>query len=340
MHRTGSGKNAAKTWKEWRRLRAYELHQKGWTQVLIANALGVTEAAVCQWLKIAEECGSEALLAKSREGQGAHLSEAQLSQLPAILDRGPESFGFLGALWTCPRIARVIEQEFGVRYHPDHVRRLLHRLDWTYQKPVLRASQRNEALISDWLTRVWPAIKKNAKKEGRTIVFVDESAFYLSPAVVKTWSPAGSTPEVDAPFGHEHLSVIGGMTLEGSLYVQIHRSSIGAHGAVEFVRHLLRHVPGRLLLLWDSARIHKSAELKDFRRLDTIQRLTIEYFPSYAPEVDPQEYVWHHLKHIDLRNLTDRSIDQLWVHLRMATKRLRARTGLLKSLTRHAGLDT
>lgn len=102
----------------------------------------------------------------------------------------------------------------------------------------------------------------------------------------------------------------------------------------------MNHVPGRILMLWDGARIHKSHELEEFRKLDTIDRLIIEYFPSYAPEVDPQEYVWHHLKHVDLRNLTSHSLDQLWGHLRDATNRLRARTGLLKNLARHAGLDT
>jgi len=112
-----------------------ELRKKGWTQVLIADALGVTEAAVSQWLKTAGAGGPEALQTKSRVGQATRLSDQQLHLLPAFLDLGAEAFGFLGALWTCPRIARVIEMEFGVRYHPDHVRRLLHRLDWTYQKP-------------------------------------------------------------------------------------------------------------------------------------------------------------------------------------------------------------
>jgi len=343
VHRTGGEKRAAETsetWKEWRRRRALELHEAGWTQALIAQALGVTEAAVSQWFKMVKESGPEALKPKTRQGQGAWLSEEQLRKLPAVLDRGPESFGFSGELWTCPRIARVIEHEFGVLYDPDHVRRLMHRLDWTCQTPVLRASQREEARILDWLTRVWPAMLKSARKEARTIVFIDESGFYLGPVVAKTWSPANIRPILHAPVRREHLSVIGGMTLDGGLYIQVHRSSVGGHGAVQFVSHLLRHLPGPILLLWDRARIHRSVELKEFRKLDTIDRLKIEYFPPYAPEVDPQEYVWHHLKHVDLRNLTSHSLDDLWLHLRTATKRLRARAGVLRNLARHAGLDT
>src|SRR6516165_12243500 len=106
----------SETWKEWRRRRALDLHEAGWTQSLIAQALGVTEAAVSQWLKMVKESGPKALKPKSRQGQGARLSEEQLAKLPALLNRGPESFGFSGELWTCPRIAWVIEHELGVVY--------------------------------------------------------------------------------------------------------------------------------------------------------------------------------------------------------------------------------
>src|ERR1700733_14660611 len=311
----------------------------GWTHASIATALDVSDAAVSQWLKMVRTEGPDALRPKSRKGQGARLSEEQLHELPLLLDRGAEAFGFSGDLWTCPRIAQVIAHIFGVRYHPDHVRRLLHNLNWTYQKPVVRASQRNDAAVAEWLTTVWPAIAKRAQEEARTVVFADESGFYLSPTVERTWSPATQTPVLKGPVSRQHLSAIGGMPLEGSLYIQIHRTSIRAEGAVQFIRHLLTHVPGNILLLWDSARIHKSAKLAEFRKLDTIGRLVVEHFPPYAPEVDPQEYVWRHLKHVDLRNLTSHSLDDLWVHLREATSRLRARAGLMKNLVRHAGLD-
>jgi putative transposase len=180
--------------------------------------------------------------------------------------------------------------------------------------------------------------QKKAKNKGRTLIFVDESGFSLRPAVAKTWSPAGITPVLRAPLKRERLSVIGGLTWKGSLYTQVHRQGIDAEGAVRFVRHLLLHIPGPLLMLWDGAKIHTGRQIQAFRQLDTVGRLTIELFPSYAPEVDPQEYVWHQLKHVDLRNLTSYSLDQLWARLQEATHRLRQRVGLLRNLIRHAGL--
>jgi transposase len=326
------------TWKEGRRFRALELQRQGWSNVEIAEALGVSPAAVCQWLTTAATQGERGLQARSRQGQGRRLSPEQLRRLPSLLEQGAEAHGFLGALWTCRRIGVVIEREFGVSYHRGYVSRLMHQLKWTYQKPLLRTSQRNEEQIARWLSCDWPALRLRAQNEGRTLVFVDEAGFSLRPSVNKTWSPAGCSPLVSAPLLRDHLSVIGGLTWEGHLFTQIHHTTINAKAAIDFLRHLLRYLPGPLLMLWDGARIHRSRELAVFRQLDTQQRLVIEHFPAYAPEVDPQEYVWQHLKHVDLRNLTSQSLDQLWARLQDATNRLRGRVGLLKNLVRHAGL--
>src|SRR6185503_2388078 len=318
--------------------RAWELHKKGWTNSHIADALGVSEPAVSHWLKVARSHGVNALRRRRPRGRRERLSKAQLRTIPKLLKHGPQEFGFEGDVWTCRRIAIAIAQSLGVRYHPDHVKKLMHALRWSFQKPVVRASQRNEAAIANWLAVTWPAIKKRAEKERRTILFVDETAFYLRPTVTRTWSPAGQTPVIHAPSSHDHLSAIGGMMYDGSLYIQVQAASFRTKGVVEFLRHLLFCVPGKILIVWDGARIHKSKELTSFLEMDTIHRMTFEHFPPYAPEVDPQEYVWRHLKHVDLHNLTSHSLDELWVHVRAATRRLRRRVGLLRRLAQHARL--
>lgn len=325
-------------WKEGRRLRAWDLHQQGWTNAEIAEALGATKAAVGQWIKVAEVGGRPALRTKSRRGQAAQLSEAQMAQLSSLLDLGPMHHGFVGAFWTCPRIAEFIERTFGIHYTPQHVGRLLHRLDWSSHKPIVHASQRDEPEIERWLRETWPALKERAEIEARTIVFLDEAAFYMRPTVTKTWAPVGKRIELEGPLTRDHLSVIGGLTWEGSLYLQAQPTSLGSTGVIRFLRHLLQHIPGRILLLWDGAKIHRSEEIREFLALDHEQRLLHEHFPPYAPEVDPQEYVWRQLKHVDLRNLTSLSLDQLWRRLQGATRRLRRRVGVLKSFINHANL--
>jgi len=320
--------------KEFRRLRAWELHRDGWSGQEIAEALGVSEAAVSQWLAKARTAGPEALRAAWR-GSRPRLTEEQRARLPELLARGAEAFGFAGALWTTARIADVIEREFGVRYHRDHIGKLLRRCGWTYQKPVRRASQRDEAAIAAWKAR-FADVKKKAEAEGRTVLFVDESAFYLLPAVAKTWAPVGRTPVLTAPLTRDHLSAISAVSADGALYVQVQKHAFDGAGVAGFVRHLLVHVPGPMLIVWDGAPIHRSREVKELLALDEHGRIVLETFPAYAPEVDPDEYVWRQLKHVELRNQTSYTLDQLHQRLLAATKRLRQRAALLRNLVDHA----
>ena len=148
-------------WKEGRRLRGCELSQKGWSQLRIAEALGVTQGAVSQWLKRAREGGIEALRTRKAPGAQPRLSGEQFAQIPELLARGAESYGFRGDIWTCERISTVIRRTFGVSYHPAHVTRLLKRCGWSLQKPVRRASQRDEQAIGQWMEQKWPEIKKS-----------------------------------------------------------------------------------------------------------------------------------------------------------------------------------
>jgi transposase len=153
-------------WREGRRLRAVELREQGWKQKDIAAALGVTHGAVSQWLKRARLGGKEALRHHPAPGPLPKLTAEQRLQLPALLARGAEAFGFGGAVWTTRRIAAVITQEFGVRYHPAHVSRLLRAIGWSPQKPVQRATQRDEQAIGKWHVERWPALEKRRRTKG------------------------------------------------------------------------------------------------------------------------------------------------------------------------------
>src|SRR5262249_60302751 len=99
--------------------------------------------------------------------------------------------GWRGEVWTCGRVAEVIEEEFGVRYHRGHVSRLLKALRWTPQVPITRAIQRDEEAIERWQRDVWPALRRQARRERRTLAFVGEAGVYLLPGPVKTDAAKG-----------------------------------------------------------------------------------------------------------------------------------------------------
>jgi transposase len=148
-------------WREERRKRAWALKQEGWPQKDIATALGVSAGAVSQWLKRAREAGGVAGLARRPPpGMTPRLSQEKRAQIPALLAQGAEAHGFRGDVWTAKRVAELILRTFGVRYHHDHVSRLLRRLRWSRQQPVERATQRNQEAIRQWYEQRWPAIKK------------------------------------------------------------------------------------------------------------------------------------------------------------------------------------
>ena len=155
-------------WREARRLQAWELYQKGWKQTRIAEALGVSEGAVSQWIKKAKQAGKQALYHCKGGGPKPRLKPEQLQQLPELLSAGAEAYGFRGNVWTRPRVADLITQAFGVSFSLSHVGRLLKQIGWTRQKPITRARQRDEQAIERWRMEKWLEIeKKPTEKDER-----------------------------------------------------------------------------------------------------------------------------------------------------------------------------
>jgi transposase len=157
---TQKKENTRVDWREYRRLRVWEMHRQGYKQTEIAAALGLSQGGVSHILARAQSGGEAALRQRKPPGAPARLSAEQKAELLEKLAQGAEAHGFAGEVWTCERIADLIECAYGVRYHPDYIGPLLRQLGWSVQRPVVRASQRNEETIEQWRAEQWPAIKK------------------------------------------------------------------------------------------------------------------------------------------------------------------------------------
>ena len=145
---------------ETRRRRAIELLRKGRSPREVAEMVGVDRRSVYRWQEQVAEGGVRAIRAKRASGRPPKLTEEQKREFEGILLAGAQACGFVSELWTCPRMASIIEERFGVRYHIDHLPRLMRQMGWSPQKPTRRAIERNEEVIRTWIKREWPRIKK------------------------------------------------------------------------------------------------------------------------------------------------------------------------------------
>jgi transposase len=179
--------------------------------------------------------------------------------------------------------------------------------------------------------------QKKAAAEGRTLIWVDEAGFYLLPAVVRTYAPVGQTPILRTPYSYDHVAVISGITATGRLFTQAYEQAIRGRQVVAFLKHLLRHIPGKLLVMWDGASIHRCHAVKDFLAHGGAERLHLERLPGYAPELNPDEGIWRYLKHVELRNVVCQNRQDLRYELRLATARLRHKSHVIAGCIAQAG---
>ena len=145
---------------ERRRLQAARLLEQGLTEAEVARRLGVHRQSVNRWAKALKVEGRAGLHRAQRAGRPPKLNEVEVAQLEQCLKQGPEQFGYLSGLWTLARVAKLIEQQHGVRYDSSQVWRILRKLNWSCQRPTGRARGRDEQAIQQWKKVRWPQLKK------------------------------------------------------------------------------------------------------------------------------------------------------------------------------------
>jgi transposase len=168
---------------------------------------------------------------------------------------------------------------------------------------------------------------------------VDQSGFYLLPTVVRTYAPVGKTPILHEHLSRDHLSVISAITLEGKLLMMEQERSFNSQDVVRFLRHLLGQIPGKLLVIWDGSPIHRSRAVKDFLASGASSRLKLELLPGYAPDLNPDEGIWKHLKYVELKNICCQNLAELKVELRKAKERLRHKRDVILGCIRQPGFE-
>jgi Winged helix-turn helix len=168
-----------------------------------------------------------------------------------------------GDVWTASRVAVVIEQTFGVRYHRDHVGRLLREAGWSRQQPIERATQRNEEALKEWSEQRWPAIKKSRRGQGHDQRGAMKPGFIRLSMAVRTSAPRGQTPVLRVKLTRDHLICASAASLPmGDCSCKCVLPPNDAAAVVGF----LRKISGKIVVIWDGSPIHRGHEIKDFRQ--------------------------------------------------------------------------
>jgi transposase len=301
---------------ERRRRQAVAVVQGGESPETVANVFGVSRVSVYRWLAAARE--PDGLAAKPHPGPAPRLSPEQHRQLEDLLRQGAKAHGWRNNLWTCARVAELIRRHFGVSFHHDHVGRFLHqRLGWSPQKPHRRARERDQAAIDFWKTYTFPRIAAAAKDRGAHLVFLDESGFMLTPTVRRTWAPRGSKPVLDCWDRRDRISAISALTVSPkasrlNLFFDLLPDNTNVRGedTVQFLKQLKRHLGGPFTVLWDGSNVHsKSRVVRDYLAKDP--EIVAVTLPAYAPDINPDEFVWGWTKYGRLGNLAAEDTDWL-----------------------------
>jgi transposase len=302
---------------ERRRRRIVELVQKGESPTTLARLFGVDVSSIHRWRRMARR--PQGLKAIANPGPKHGLDDAQLHQLEALLLQGAKHHGWHNDLWTAARVAALIRKHFGVDYHPEHVRKILNtRLGWTSQKPRRKARERKDKEIERWKGDEFPRIVREAFQRKAHLVFLDESGFLLNPSVRRTLAPRGQTPILEAWDRRDRISAISCITLSPvrarpGLYFRLLpvNQTVHAEQVVEFLQELRGQLRGPFTVIWDRHKIHSKAKAVQ-SYLAEHPEIVVEDLPAYAPEANPDEWVWNWTKYGRLSNLAAQDSDELW----------------------------
>ena len=280
------------------RLMAVERVRDGEAPSTVIAAYGFSRTTIYRWLKAAAKpgMGLRALRARRASGRPRSLTPRQEGQVFRWINgKDPRQYGLDFGLWTRSVVAELIERKFGIRLGLTAVGALLAKLGLTPQKPLQRAYQRDPEAIERWQRETYPAIARQAKAAGGDVFFWDESGFRADAVHGRTWGVRGQTPVVERPGQRQSISAASAVNAKGGFWYCTYEGGLTAELFVSLLRKMMRHRPKPVHLVVDGLPAHKTKLVKDYVQ-STHGRLTLHILPGYAPELNPDEAVWSHIK--------------------------------------------
>jgi transposase len=286
-----------KTLEEIRRMAVQRVWEGEKPSAVIAS-YGFSRQIIYKWLREAKGKGRGLRALRSRKGTGRPrtLTVKQEQQLFRWVNgKDPRQHGFDFGLWTRLVVRKLIADKFGADLGVTSVGKLLAKLGLTPQKPLKRAYDRDPAAIEAWKNDVYPSIARQAKKRGAEIYFWDESGFRADVVQGTTWGVRGQTPIVAVPGQRQSVSAASAVNARGGFWFATYKGGMSAELFIEMLKVLMFHRRKPLYLILDSLPAHKAKIVREYVA-STQGKLELHFLPGYAPELNPDELVWNHMK--------------------------------------------
>jgi transposase len=308
--------------------------EDGETPSVVMDSMGLCRTTIYPWLRKFADGGWEALAAQIAAGPEPRLSEKQRQQVKRwIVGKDPRQYGFEFGLWTRTIVGQLIEQRLGVILGLTAVGKLLAQLAITPQKPLRRAYERDPAAVKAWVEEKYPALRAKARKHGAIIFFLDEAGFDSEPRLGRTYGLKGQTPVVPTTGQRQKINAISAVTASGAFWCQLYSERLNGTRFVQFLRQFLRGRSGRVILIVDGHPAHKAQVVKDFIQ-ELEGKLELQFLPPYAPDLNPDEFVWGYMKTNGLSKKPLRKNESLKDRVQSDADTLKANRKLVRSFFR------
>jgi transposase len=262
----------------------------------VMKSFGLCRTTVYKWLRAVRTHGDEALRGRRHPGPSSKLTEKQKAKVRRWINgRDPRQYGFDFGLWSRKIVADLVEREFGIKLGLTAVGRMLHELGITPQKPLRRAYERDPVAIARWTAEDFPKLKARARSVGAKIFFLDEAGVRSDQVLGRTWGIRGKTPEVRTSGQRQSVNAISAVNARGEFWYEVYTERLNAARFAEFLRHFMKGRKRPVFLVVDGHPSHRAKLVAAY--VQSLKgRLELHFLPGYAPELNPDEFVWNHLK--------------------------------------------
>jgi transposase len=283
------------------RVRAVQAVQTGMPVTQVAQAYRVDRATVHRWLaRVRSGGGVDGLRRSPGSGRPPKLAQLTARHWRAIVLEPASAFGYETDFWTAQRVRQVVRREHGVVVSTRTILRRLRRAGLTYQKPEREYFEADPEVREQWLEVTLPQIRAAIKGYRALLYCQDEASLSLTALVGKTWAPRGQTPKQRVTGNRGTISAISAINGRGRLVFRMHEKRVASAEVIDFLGQLLHHHARRhLVVVMDQAPPHVSKATRAY--IARQARLHVFYLPPYSPDWNPDEKVWNHLKHQELK---------------------------------------